>query len=49
MRAESHQASPLRIPFVNLDEILGKLQSLVGGGFVSVSERAVGTGEPHRP
>lgn len=52
MRAESHQASVLRIPFVfNLEEIPGKLQPLSsgGGGLASVRERAAGTGEPHRP
>lgn len=49
MRAESHQASVLGILFFNLAEIPGKLQSFGGGGLVSVSERAAGTGEPDRP
>lgn len=49
MRAESHQANVLRIPFFNVAEVPGKLQSFGGGGLVSISERAAGTGEPDRP
>lgn len=49
MRAESHQANVLGIPFFNVAEVPGKLQSFGGGGLVSVSERAAGTGEPDRP